>query len=319
MSEYNRITMRVYALSYEADGVISVELGALDNAALPAVEPGAHVDLHLDNGLVRSYSLVTPRCTPTRYVVAVLKDRASRGGSSYIHDSLRVGAVMEVGGPRNHFKLDESATRSVLIGGGIGITPIFSMHARLCEQGKPATLLYCGRSRNQMALQDDIAALGDQIEWHIDEEAGGPPDLKAFLSRFGADADYYCCGPTPMLDGFEATCEALGYSKVHVERFAAVVAPKPETPGGAYEVVLKRSGKTFHIAPGQAMYDVFLENKINVGFSCKEGICGACETKVLEGIPEHRDSVLSKSERAANKTMMVCVSGCKGERLVLDL
>jgi len=319
MNENNRINMRVVALRYESDGVISVELVAPDNALLPPAEAGAHIDLHLDNGLVRSYSLVTPRCTPTRYVVAVLLDRASRGGSVYIHRELRVGTVLQVGGPRNHFRLDEFARQSVLIGGGIGITPIFSMYARLLALGKPVTLLYCGRSRPQMALQDDIAALGKGIEWHIDTQAGGPPDLKGFLARFGADADYYCCGPTPMLDGFEATCEALGYTRVHVERFSAVAAPKSTTTGGAYEVVLKRSAKTLQVGPDQSMYDVFLENKIPVEFSCKEGICGACETKVLEGIPEHRDSVLSKAERAANKTMMVCVSRCMGERLVLDL
>lgn len=122
-----------------------------------------------------------------------------------------------------------------------------------------------------------------------------------------------------MLDGFEAICAELGYGRAHVERFAAAVAQDSGTPGSAFDVVLQRSGKTFRIAAGQTMYDVFTANKIDVEFSCREGICGACETKVLEGLPEHRDSVLSKAERAGNKTMMVCVSGCKGERLVLDL
>lgn len=319
MSETNRLKLRVQSIRYEADGVISLELSPLNGNTLPPVEPGSHIDLHLDEGLVRSYSLVTPRCTSTRYVVAVLLDSASRGGSIFIHRDLRVGTIMEVSAPRNHFVLDESAQQTVLIAGGIGITPIYSMYVRMLSLGKPVTLLYCGRSRKQMALQRNIAALGKPIEWHIDEEAGTPPDLKAFLSRFNADADFYCCGPTPMINGFEAICESLGYDKVHVERFSAVAAPKSDTPSGAYEVVLKRSGKSFHIEPGQTMYDVFQANKINVEFSCKEGICGACETKVIEGIPEHRDSVLSKSERASNKTMMVCVSGCKGERLVLDL
>ena len=319
MSETHRMKMRVQAIRYEADGVLSVELVPTAGETLPAVAPGAHVDLHLNNGLVRSYSLVTPRSTSTRYVVAVLLDRASRGGSVFIHRDLRVGTVMEVGAPRNHFVLDETAKQTVLIAGGIGITPIFSMYARMVALGKPVTLLYCGRSRKQMALQDEIAALGGSIQWHVDEEAGGPPDLKAFLARYPADADFYCCGPTPMLDGFEASCEALSYYKVHVERFSAILQPKTDVPSGAYEVVLKRSGQTFRIEPGQSMYDVFQTHKVMVEFSCKEGICGACETKVLEGAPEHRDSVLSKSERASNKTMMVCVSGCQGERLVLDL
>jgi ferredoxin-NADP reductase len=319
MSENNRLKLRVQSLRYEADGVISLELTPLNGNTLPPVEPGSHIDLHLDEGLVRSYSLVTPRCTSARYVVAVLLDSASRGGSIYIHRDLRVGTIMEVGAPRNHFVLDENAQQTVLIAGGIGITPIYSMYVRMLSLGKPVTLLYCGRSRRQMALQRNIAALGKPIEWHIDEEAGTPPDLRAFLSRFNADADFYCCGPTPMINGFESICESLGYDKVHVERFSAIAAPKSDAPSGAYEVILKRSCKSFQIALGQTMYDVFQANKINVEFSCKEGICGACETKVIEGSPEHRDSVLSKAERASNKTMMVCVSGCKGERLVLDL
>jgi tetrachlorobenzoquinone reductase len=324
MSETKRLNLRVIALRYEVEGVVSVELGALDNAVLPAVDAGAHIDLHLANGLTKSYSLVTPRCSPTRYVVAVLLDRASKGGSRYVHHDLRVGMELEIGGPRNHFKLDESATQSVLIAGGIGITPIFSMYARLLALGKAVTLLYCGRSRAQMALIDDINALTQSsaakpVEWHIDTEAGGPPDLKGFLSRFDKSTDFYCCGPTPMLDGFEQICDALAYDKVHVERFAAVVPSTPAPASGAYELILKRSNKTLQIESGQNLYDVFTANKVDVEFGCKEGICGACETKVLEGVPEHRDSVLSKSERAANKTMMVCVSGCSGARLVLDL
>ena len=301
MSENNRLKLLVQALRFEAEGVISLELCAPDGNPLPTVEPGAHIDLHLDEGLVRSYSLVTPLCTPTSYVVAVLLDSASRGGSIHIHRDLRVGTLMEVGAPRNHFVLDERAGQTVLIAGGIGITPIFSMYARMLALGKPVTLLYCGRSRKQMALQANIAAAGKPIEWHVDEEAGAPPDLKAFLGRFSADADFYCCGPTPMINGFEAICESLGFDKVHVERFSAVAAPKSETPGGAYDVVLKRSGKTLRIEPGQTMYDVFQAHQIKVEFSCKEGICGACETKVLEGVPEHRDSVLSKTERASGK------------------
>lgn len=315
--------MRVQAIRFEAEGVLSVELRPTDASTLPAVQPGAHVDLHLENGLVRSYSLVTPRCTPaaapTRYVVAVLLDRASRGGSIHIHRDLRVGTILDVGTPRNHFELDESAQHTVLVAGGIGITPIFSMYERMVALGKPVSLIYCGRSRSQMALQDDIAALGRPIDWHIDEEAGTPPDLKAYLSRFSADADFYCCGPTPMINGFESICETLAYPRVHVERFAAVAPAKTESTGSAYEIVLKRSGKTLQVAAGQSLFDILTAAKAGVEFSCKEGICGSCETKVLEGIPEHRDSVLSKSERASNKTMMVCVSGCKGERLVLDL
>lgn len=312
-------TMRVMAMRYEAQGVLSVELASLDDAPLPPVAAGAHVDLHIDADLVRSYSLVVPRCSSRRYVVAVLLDRASRGGSAYVHQQLRVGDTLTVGRPRNHFQLVEDAAQTVLVGGGIGITPIYSMFAHQRATGRPVSLLYAGRSRAQMALREDIAALGGEVRLHVDDEAGAPPDLRNYLAGFDASAHFYCCGPGPMMDSFEAQCEALGLPNVHMERFAPAAAAKAAAPGGGYEVELARSGKTLRVAPGQTMYDLFIAHQIKVDFSCKEGICGTCETRVLAGLPDHRDSVLSKAERATNKTMMVCVSGCQGEKLTLDL
>jgi ferredoxin-NADP reductase len=313
------LTLRVMAMRHEAQGVLSVELGALDDAVLPPVAAGAHVDLHLEAGLVRSYSLVVPRCSANRYVVAVLLDRASRGGSAHVHQQLRVGDTLQVGRPRNHFSLVEDAAQTVLVGGGIGITPIYSMFARQRALGRNVALLYAGRSRAQMALRTDIEALGGHVTWHVDDEAGGPPDLRSFLSGFDANAHFYCCGPGPMMDNFESLCETLGLPHVHMERFAPAAAAKAAAPSGGYEVELVRSKKTLRVAPGQTMYDLFIANQIKVEFSCKEGICGTCETRVLAGLPDHRDSVLSKAERATNKTMMVCVSGCQGEKLSLDL
>jgi tetrachlorobenzoquinone reductase len=156
------------------------------------------------------------------------------------------------------------------------------------------------------------------VRFHLDAEAGGAPDLKALLAGHPADTHFYCCGPGPMLRAFEAACEALGYTNVHIERFAA--DPGVESvQEGEYQVKLARNGAELCVPAGKSLLDALLEIGVEVEHSCKEGVCGSCETRVLEGEPDHRDSVLSKSERASNQTMMVCVSGCKGKRLVIDL
>ncbi|WP_337881951.1 PDR/VanB family oxidoreductase [Chromobacterium haemolyticum] len=314
------LTLRLDAMRREADGVLSLELARPDGSPLPPAEAGAHIDLHLPNGLVRSYSLITPRCTPRAYVVAALLDRASRGGSLYIHQQLRVGAELPVSPPRNHFRLEENVGQTVLIAGGIGITPIYSMYARMRALERPVSLLYCARAREQAALADDIARGGLPIDWHIDAEAGCPPKLADYLRRFPADSHFYCCGPTAMLDSFEQSCAELGLHNVHVERFAAKpAAPAADAARAPYEVVLAKSGRKLSVASGQSLHDALQANGVKVDYSCKEGICGACETRVLDGEPDHRDSVLSPAERQAGKTMMVCVSGCKSRQLVLDL
>lgn len=315
-----RMQMRIIAMRYEAENTLSLELSAPGYTPLPSVEPGAHIDLYLPDDIVRSYSLITPRCTPSSYVVAILLDKNSRGGSRFIHQQLRTGNMLEISSPRNHFRLEETAGNTVLIAGGIGITPIFSMYARLLELGRPVSLLYCVRSRQQAALVQDITRLQSPIEWHIDEEAGAPPDLHAYLARFEPTTHFYCCGPSPMLDRFEAVCETLGYPHIHIERFTpSLPIQSSEIPENGYLLELARSQQTIRVEAGQSLADALQTHGIKVDFSCREGICGACETRVLEGTVIHRDSVLSKTERAANKTMMVCVSRCAGDKLVLDL
>jgi vanillate O-demethylase ferredoxin subunit len=310
------ISVRVQAMRFEANGIVTVELRAPDGGELPPFEAGAHIDLHLPNGIVRSYSLSNPPTERRRYVVGVLHDRNSRGGSRYVHEQLRVGALLSISAPRNNFPLDTSAAHTVLIAGGIGITPIYCMFNALRSQGKSVELLYCARSRAEAAFCDELLAQ-DGVQAHFDAEQGSAPDLRAYLAGKPKDAHFYCCGPTPMLKAFEAACEQLGLPHVHVERFAAEeVAP---TQGDSYVAVLSRSQKSVTVPAGMSLLDALLEAGVNVEHSCREGVCGACETKVLEGVPDHRDGVLSKAERASNKTMMICVSGCKGERLVLDL
>jgi len=307
-----------------AENVISLELCPVDTSvALPPFEPGAHIDLHLPNGLVRSYSLINATGSPECYQVAVLLDRSSRGGSRYIHEQLRVGTPLRISAPRNLFKLDEQAEHSFLLAGGIGITPLYAMVQRLSQLNRSADLVVCARNRRQVAFLKELQALSSpklRVHLHLDDEAGGPPDLKALLGAQSRDAHCYCCGPHPMLQAFEDTCTALSMLNVHVERFAAApVAAASVAAPRSYTVRLQKSGKVLEVNTARPLLDALLEAGIEAGHSCREGICGACETPVLEGEIEHRDSILSQAERDGNRSMMVCVSHCKSAHLVLDL
>ncbi len=319
------LTSLVRTMRHEAAGVISVELCPAEGAPpFPSFTAGAHIDLHLANGMVRSYSLLNPVTDKQRYVVAILNDRNSRGGSRYVHEQLRVGMTVPISMPRNNFPLHEDAVRTVLVAGGIGVTPLLSMLDRLVALNKKVDFIYCARSRREAAFIEKISAIAGsadiQVSWHFDEECGGPPNLKQLLVGRPAGTHLYCCGPAPMLDAFEGACEELGYANYHVERFAAAqVLEKSVSADEGYSVELRRSGKTLQIPAGGSLLDALLNAGVPHDYSCREGVCGACETKVLAGEVDHRDSILTKAERATNKTMMVCVSGCKRGVLVLDI
>jgi len=313
----------VHTMRWEADGILSVEFRPANTAIeFPPFEAGAHIDLHLPNGLIRSYSLCNPCSDRGRYRVGVLHDRQSRGGSRYVHQQLRVGQVIDISAPRNNFQLHEDAPKSVLVSGGIGVTPIYCMLQRLVSLGRPVELVYCARNRKEAAFIQEIEALSDKVHttWHFDTEAGAPPQLEKLLTGKGESSHYYCCGPTPMLDAFEKTCEALGYANAHIERFAAVVIEAAATAHG-FEVVCEKSGQTVQVPAGKSILDALIDAGISHDHSCKEGVCGACETAVIDfdGELEHHDGILTKLERQSGKTMMICVSRCNGKRLVLDL
>jgi ferredoxin-NADP reductase len=313
----------VHTMRYEADGIVSVEFRPATPAVeFPAFEAGSHIDLHLPNGLVRSYSLCNPASDRQRYVVGVLNDRKSRGGSRYVHQQLRVGMTLPISAPRNNFALEEDARRSVLVAGGIGVTPIWCMLQRLASLGRPVELVYCARSRKEAAFVEAIEALAREkaieLSWHFDDEQGAPPDLAKLLAGRGDDSHYYCCGPTPMLDAFERSCEQLACANVHIERFAAVHVEAPAATQGCV-VACAKSGREIEVPAGKSILDSLIDAGLDPDHSCKEGVCGACETAVLEGEIDHHDGILTKAERAANKTMMICVSRCKGARLVLDI
>ncbi|WP_322063144.1 PDR/VanB family oxidoreductase [Paraburkholderia sp. J63] len=319
MSNTDLLQARIRTLRYEAQGVMSVELVPENGAEFPGFSAGAHVDLHLPNGLTRSYSLLNSSTDANRYVLGILSDRQSRGGSRYVHENFRCGMTLPIGKPRNNFALDETAEETVLVAGGIGITPILCMYRRLRETGKSVRVIYCARSRAQAAFLDELAALGGNVHLHFDEEKDGKPfDLAGFFATQPKHAHAYCCGPSVMLSAFEAACEGAGIANVHIERFAADAAVV-HAPSEGYTVQLAKSGKTVEVEAGKSLLDTLIAAGVDVEYSCAEGICGACETRVIEGVPDHRDSVLSASEKSANKTMMICVSGAKCGKLVLDL
>jgi ferredoxin-NADP reductase len=293
------------------------EFRQVDGKPLPAYQPGAHIDLHLPNGLVRQYSLIVPEdAEPERYIVSIKRDPASRGGSRYAHDELHVGKALKISAPRNNFPLKEDAAHVVLIAGGIGITPIWCMVQRLEKLGQPWTLYYSCRSRADTAFLEPLQKL-PSVHFHFDDENDGKfLDIANVVVQAPKDAHLYCCGPGPMLKAFEAATADRPPDQIHVEYFTAKAEPAKK---GGFTVELARSGEEHFIPEGKTILQVLLDAGIDVDYSCELGICGACETRVISGIPEHRDAILSEEEQAENKRVMICCAGCKSDRLVLDL
>jgi tetrachlorobenzoquinone reductase len=289
-----------------------------DGGRLPSYEPGAHIDIHLPNGLIRQFSLLNPDADPVSYVVAIKLDAASRGGSRYIFDDLQVGHTLKIGAPRNNFPLTEDADHVVLFAGGIGITPIWCMAQQLAARGRSWELYYSCRSRADMAFHAAIETFGpERVHLHLDDETDGKfLDLAAAIAKAPADAHFYCCGPNPMLTAFEQAAADRPRPNVHVEYFT----PKAEAAtSGGFWVELARSGEEYYIPEGKKILEVLYEAGVDVDYSCELGICGECVTRVISGIPEHRDSVLSEEEQASNERVMICCCGSKTERLVLDM
>jgi ferredoxin-NADP reductase len=312
------IDARVTAIEVVAKDTKAITLRRVDAGKLPPYRPGAHIDLHLPNGLIRQFSLVVPDAAPDSYVVGVKRDAASRGGSRYIYDELKVGEDVKISAPRNNFALVEDAEHVVLFAGGIGITPIWCMVQRLAALGRSWKLYYSCRSRNEMAFLGELQKLDpDNTHLHFDDEADGKfLDLAAFVAAAPDNAHLYCCGPKPMLAAFEAATANRPAGHVHAEYFTAKT---DAAATGGFWVELARSGEEYYIPAGKKILEVLFDAGVDVDYSCELGICGACETRVISGIPEHHDSILSQEEQAANDRVMICCAGCKTERLVLDL
>lgn len=313
------IEVRIHSITWETDAIRAIEMRHPSSEELPSFTAGAHIDLALPNGVTRSYSLTNAQEERYRYCIAVNRDAQSRGGSSFLHDRVRVGDRLPISAPRNNFPLCENASHSIFIAGGIGITPFISMIRRANTLGLSWELYYAARSRSQMSFQDAITALTpvkSRLHWHFDDEAGGDVlDIQSLAKNAGG-AHLYCCGPTPMLGAFENACVGLPAAQIHVEYFSAREAP---AVSGGFVVVLKRQNRSILIPPGHTILETLLAEGVTVPFSCQEGVCGTCETRVLDGIPDHRDAVLTPEERKSNRTMMICCSGSLSPTLTLDI
>ena len=307
----------VRSLTLESAGVLAVELVDPAGGELPAWEPGAHLDLRLPDAISRQYSLSGDPADRSRYRLGVLREESSRGGSAYVHDVLRPGDHVDYAGPRNHFRLDPAASY-VFVAGGIGITPILPMLAEATAVGAAWTLLYGGRTAASMAFTRELAAYGDRVTFWP-QDTHGLLDLDALLGSPRADTLVYACGPEPLLAAVEERVAAWPAGALHLERFAAPVVERDPADEHALELVLADSGRTVLVPPDRSILDVLDEEGVEVLSDCREGICGTCEVKVIEGAVDHRDHVLSEPERQANSSMMVCVSRACGTRLVLGV
>lgn len=327
-----RIETVVVGRREAADGIVELTLAAAGGGPLPAWKPGAHIDLHLAErtegptggpgeqpapGLTRQYSLCGDPADCDTWRIAVLREPAGRGGSAHLHDEIGGGASLSVSEPRNNFEL-LAAARYVFIAGGIGITPLLPMIAQAEADGAEWSLLYGGRTRRSMAFVDELeSAHGPKVAVRPQDEHG-LLDLSTLLHEIDPGTLIYACGPGPMLDAAANASKHWPAGSLRVERFTPVDAGE-SARSESFEVVLARSGLTLTVEPGQSILETADKAGVNVLFSCREGTCGTCETDVLEGTPEHRDSLLTEEERAGNETMFICVSRSLGPRLVLDL
>ncbi|MEU7559601.1 PDR/VanB family oxidoreductase [Streptomyces eurythermus] len=301
----------------EADGVVSLDLRRADDAPLPAWTPGAHIDLVLAPDLVRQYSLCSSPEDTRVWRVAVLREKEGRGGSLHVHEGLSEGDPVRVRGPRNHFPL-EGAEKYLFIAGGIGITPILPMLERAERQGSAWELAYGGRTLASMAFRDALVArYGERVRIRP-EDVYGLLDLDALLGTPRPGTLVYCCGPEPLLKAVEERCADWPAGTLHVERFTP---REPQAPlrDGAFEVELAQTGVTVSVPPDKSVLQAVEEAGVRVLSSCREGTCGTCETTVLEGTVDHRDSLLTPAEQEAHDTMMICVSRAACPRLLLDL
>ncbi|MDT5260848.1 MAG: hypothetical protein QOD10_5928 [Mycobacterium sp.] len=306
--------------STPAEGVVVLDLAHPENADLPRWEPGAHIDLLLEDGLTRQYSLCGDPRDSGIWRVGVLLDPNSRGGSRYVHENLNEGATVRVRGPRNHFPLVDTQ-RYRFIAGGIGITPIFAMIEAAQRAGNDWTLLYGGRTRASMAFAEELAERYPERVTVWPQDQRGLLDLESLFKDPEDNTLVFCCGPEALLSAVEQHSAHWPAGILHIERFAAK-APTAEEAAEAleqFEVVCQRSGRSFAITSDQSILEVLEEEGIPILGSCYEGVCGTCEARVLEGIPDHRDSVLADAEKAAGEVMLICVSRSRTERLVLDL
>ena len=316
------LNVHVAHKTIEAEGVCGFELVAVDGGALPHFDAGAHLDVHVPGDLVRQYSLCNPPGETHRYQIGVLRDAAGRGGSVAMHDQIEEGTRLLVSAPRNHFRLHEEATRSLLFAGGIGVTPIIAMAERLASQRANFAMHYCTRSPARMAYAQRLRSspFAHLVHFHFDD---GPPEQKLNLvdqlKSPHAGWHLYVCGPKGFMDAVLATARDNGWSEsaLHFEYFSG--GEVHSSHDRHFDVVIKSNGRVIRVEAAQAITQALMAQGIEIPTSCEQGVCGTCLTRVLEGEIDHRDLYLMPEEQAKMDQFLPCCSRAKSERLVLDL
>jgi tetrachlorobenzoquinone reductase len=300
--------------TFVARNIAMLDLSPADGVALPLATPGAHIDIHVPNRGTRQYSLVTAGHGKS-YTVVIKREETGRGGSIYLVEEAAVGDKLEVSAPRNNFLLLENSPHSVLIAGGIGITPIYSMSQRLLALGASWRMHVACKTRRDAVFASELQLL-HQVQFHFSGESEGVPlDIEAVVAASPSDAHIYCCGPPRMLQAFERAMAGRRADLAHVEHFAA---GRQSAPGG-FSIRIRSSSQVLPVPIGSSILDALEAAGISVPSSCRDGVCGACQVGVIDGIPDHRDSVLSMQEKEANDAIMVCCSGSSSKVLTLDL
>ncbi len=315
------LSVRVQRRLAEAEGICSFELVTTDGVPLPAFTAGAHIDVHLGASLIRQYSLCNDPAERHRYCIAVLREPQSRGGSLAVHEQVQEGQTLTISQPRNHFPL-VAAKRSLLIAGGIGITPIIAMARTLHAQRSEFSMHYCGRSASRMAFVEELkrSSFKDSVHIHADDGVGYQPfDVQAELCNPEPDTHLYVCGPGGFMNHVLDSAKSSGWteSQLHREFFAA--APIDTSGDGSFEMKLAKSGQSFQVPAKKTALEVLLAQGLDIPFSCESGVCGTCLTRVVEGKPDHKDSYLTDAERAVGDQFLPCCSRSKSPVLVLDL
>ncbi|WP_241048422.1 PDR/VanB family oxidoreductase [Achromobacter xylosoxidans] len=315
------LTLRVHGIRWEAEGIHAFELVHPEWIDLPEVEAGAHVDVHLPGGGVRSYSLAGDPADRSRWTLGVLREANSRGGSRAMHESVRVGQTLTVGWPRNAFRMAAGAEHTVLLAGGIGITPLKAMAHALASQSASFELHYCARTRQHAAFVDELRALVPPERLHLHHDNGEPAkglDIDALLADAPPGTHVYFCGPAGFMDACENAAKHWPEGTVHSEHFKAPTRPQADAaPAGGFQVRLARSGATVPVLPEQTIVRALELAGHRIPTSCLSGLCGACKVEYLEGEVEHQDYILSDEEKT--HCLTTCVSRAKSACLVLDL
>ena len=320
--ERSTIQVRVSRKKLEAQDICSFELIGADGGVLPPFSAGSHVDVQTPAGLTRQYSLCNDPATQGRYQIAVLNDPKSRGGSRAMHELVREGDVLSISDPRNHFTLVNGAARSILVAGGIGVTPLLCMAERLANVGSFFDMHYCTRTEAKTAFLHRIreSRLAPYVHFHFDD---GPPsqlvDMQRLLSEPATHTHLYVCGPSAFMDYVIHTALESGWNDSHIHREYFGSPPASASADVAFEVQLASSGQVVRVASDQTIVQALAAAGLTVSTSCEQGVCGTCLTGCLEGIPDHRDLYLTADERAKNDQLLLCCSRSKATRLVLDL